>query len=867
MCEYLVPLEKAEDNLLITHEGRVWANYLLQGVNVSPYNPTTIVDAQGANKELFKALSTLRSADMLLLGVKAKVQPEDIISRIVAGIPDISIETHPALYQWIDEFYKQLKRGVYEEFERVYFLSIEIPTGTSAGSRAFARAGATNLVDDINMRMVREQEREFFLTIPSTFRAQRTNPDHLRWVHERMRTRGLSVSSMPGDNQSSTFSRGGFTDVMINKVADTDVVFDEFLERLDKGLLPEKERKVKIAQFRKNYRSIRWGQQLAVHSPQQRSDALPDGPASVQSVMAIESFPTEEKKAINSFTYLVDQWIGCDADFALRFHFSQQAISVDSMRQFRKTLDSEEAANAADEFDADDYDNRWREIQALHGSVKKETGPRGIEVAAIFALAHPNRATLRNQVRAFKTQLENSNFTVTHPVGGQFDLLMMMLPGSSCSELGGELKQSSTVHQFSACLPVRRTVAGDAVGFPIAINKENALSQIIHHDLLNATDKGNASIAATGGQGSGKSNFQKVLVGHMSDMNRPNYIIDQSTHGEYVVFSRQLAATEVVDCRNPNVSLDPLKTMPSAVAKQVFLDLMLPLIGLAPDSEEALLLSDLLSDRSRATNRIKSSVDIIEHLDGRGGTKVAQSLRRKLLFWAGQPYTRILFDPRGEDGRPRVLPPFNPSANNVVFLTRGLTVPKGELTDKTPASERFAQVLYTTVAEHTAYQFSITRGLCGFFGDEMSFLEGSTVPEKMIKTPDRTGRKDQKFIVATSQIPKDFNDGNYDLIKKKLILKQETRANAIDAFTWADIPATEKMIERMLTDTSPMDPNNNNMPIPGREGEGWYNDGHGSIVRVKTLGQITKARRRYADTTSSKMIRMDDLAAAGVDHG
>ena len=94
------------------------------------------------------------------------------------------------------------------------------------------------------------------------------------------------------------------------------------------------------------------------------------------------------------------------------------------------------------------------------------------------------------------------------------------------------LLQTSTAYWFSGAMPVRRSFAGDSVGMPIAVNKENANGQIILLDLLNATDKGNASIALTGAQGGGKSHLMKLILLFVTALNRYATVIDHSKHGE-----------------------------------------------------------------------------------------------------------------------------------------------------------------------------------------------------------------------------------------------------------------------------------------------------------------------------------------------
>lgn len=864
MGNFLNPLARAEGNILVAKDGSVWASYLLTGINISPYNPATLLDGQKQNELLFSALSQMDSTDILLSGIKTRTDPDVLAGRVVQGLRQGTTEEYPDLLEQISLFHERCKRGEYTEFQRVYVLSVKIFTGFSAGKTAFAKAGAVNPLEGVDFAKVRKQESEIFGLIPNAFLPARTTPEHLIWLHERTRTRGLSVPFLPTSAQQQPFNAKGFSSVLIKKTADTDVVLDEFIEATAQGRT-QKARKSRFGQFTRNYASTRYGQALAVHSPEQRTDAMPDGPSALQSMMAVAGYPTRDTTTINTFTYLVDQAIGVDADFALRMNFSQEVIGVDHLRRFGKTLSTEAAANVTDHYDEEGYQDRRIEAKKMHNAVRDEPGPRGLQIAAIFAFADPNRKRLTSAMRSIRQHFEGNQFRIVHPVGGQFDLLTQMLPGVPCSELVTELKATTTVRKFSACMPLRRTTVGDAVGIPIAINKENALGQIVLMDLLNATDKGNASLALAAGQGGGKSMMMKAILGWMHDLKRPSYVIDPSPHGEYQVYCSQLGQVQVIDVLSGRVSLDPLKVFADdpELAQQVFLEVMLPLLDLDPHSAQALLLSEAVSPKNRAGRNINSTRDLIDLLatGTMGANESAEPLLRRLQLWAGQRYTKALFDPIRDTGHVERLDGFRPNHQvpTVVFRTAGLPVYKGELREGIPMNKRYSQVMYTLIARITLHHFTQYRGICGLFADELSVLDGSTVLEDLIKTPDRGGRKEGNFVVVANQDARGYDGENFAMIKKKMILKQDTKANASAAFNWADIPATDRLMNRMLTDTTPFDKNNNNMPVAGREGEGWYNDGFGNIARIQTIPVISERRRRYADTTSSKMIRASDL--------
>lgn len=862
MGNYLIPLAAAEHNIVVATDGSVWANYVLRGINVNPYDTSTIAAGQKQNEMLFQALSEVDTNDVLITGVKVRVHPDEIASRIFQGIKKVTPEQYPKLFAHVSAFHQKRLHG-HQEYRRVYVMSVKLPTGgVTPGKGALSKAGGLDPLKGLDWNDIRKRDAEIVGRIPASFDPVRTTPDHLSWLHDRMRLRGLEVPCMPKGPQRRSFNAKGFSAVMINKTADADIVVDQFLDAVENGDVP-KVRASRLGQFRANYRSLKFGQALAVYSPEQRTDTLPDGPAAYQTLMGIEEYPVKDTDTINTFTYLVDQDLGVDADFALRLSFTQKELAPAHAKSFKKVLGQEKTANSQDEFDDEGYDDRHAELGALRSAVRKEAGPRGMKVAAIFAFADANPKVLRTAIDAIRNKFESNEFKVTFPVGGQFDLLEQMMPGSTRSRLAEDLQQLTTVRSFSACMPVRRTEIGDAVGIPIAINKENALGQIVHQDFLNATEDGNGSMAITGAQGGGKSYIIKVLLEWFSDLQCPTTIIDHSPHGEYEVFATQLAGAQVLRIKEPIRSLCPLKVFSDdlTTAHQVYLETMCNLFGISHDDPMANVLSEITSPKSRELRGINSSRDVMAYLADKPG-EVMANLRSKMQYWAGQRYARALFDPVNNAGTVDVLPAFvrSQEVRSVIFRTNGLQLHRGELTEDLSPEKRYAQVIYTLIARITAYDYARIRGLCVFAGDEMSFTKGSRVVEDLVRAPGVSGRKEGNIGLFGSQAASHFDDENYGLINRKLVLKQQTQHNIVEAFGWADIPPTPGLIRRMRTDTSPSLPDERGT-IPGREGEGWYNDGK-AIARIQTLQFTSATTAKFADTRASKMIRAEELSAA-----
>lgn len=865
MGTHYPPLSGRRGNLIFAEDGSIWCNYLLTGLNVNSYRTTSAGAAQDSHELLLTALSEIPTDDIMLTGLRVRVDPISTCRRMTAGIPDWAPKRYRHLHVLLDEFYKRMLAGEYTEFDRVYWLSISQPSRRSISDRLVSTLVDTDPHEEVNWADVADFERRCFDAIPAEFRAKRTTPVSVDWCFDRATTRGLSVPVLtPPEEGGPIPGERAYPEIMIDEAAESSALYSNFLRDLADGRIAGGK-----PSLRQRFRSLTAGKVMSIAHPSRRTAELPDGPVSYQSMMGIARYPARYSDQVSSFTYLVDQAIGVDADFTLRMRFSQSLTDTAAVSETERNLVSEGTANADDEFEAFDYDSRRAELRRFHDAVRAESVPRGMQVAAIFAFGSSDLDHLNGRVAALTQRFRSNGYTPLHPVGGQRELWTMMMPGSRRTRLGDDLLQTTTAHWFSGAMPIRRSFAGDAVGMPLAINRENANGQIILLDLLGATDRGNASIAFTGAQGSGKSNAMKLVLLFVTALNRYAAVVDHSKHGEWSVFARQIARTQVVDAAAGQWSMDPLKCLPSPQAETVMMAHYLPLFGFSTKSPEAAYLASILRPEFRGVRGITSTRKLMDWLKSTGEAE-AKALSLNFEHWAALPYTRTFIDPPPRPGSGDGLPPFDNLADLAarmergetphctVFRTHELPVYRGENPSAASDLNQWSAAVYGTIARMTAHRFALIRGTCVFFGDEISFLKGNEdVVELLIRSPDRTGRKDRNFVVVASQHAEDF-DHNYAMIEKRAALRQPVEANARAALTHLDMPVLDSLVDMMTTQTSPPDPDNNNLPRAGRQGEGWWNDGI-NTVRVQFLPIIATALARFADTTSSRMIRESDL--------
>ena len=881
MGNHIPPLSKRRKNLIFSEDGSVWCNYLLTGLNVNSYRPETAAAAQDSHELLLTALSEIPTDDILLAGSRVRVDPLSTHRRITGGIPDWEPDRYRHLEHLINEFYQRMASGEFVEFDRVYWLSISQPSRRTISERMVSTLVETDPHEGLDWADLGDFEKRCFAAIPPEFRPVRTVPELVDWYFERATTRGLTVPILPPPRSGAvTPTERAYPEVVFDEAAEATALYSTFLRDLDAGRdytkkLSKIDRKTSLF---KRFRTLSAGTVMAISHPgKARIAELPDGVTSYQSLFGIARYPARFTDQVSSFTYLVDQAIGGDADFALRLRFSQDLVDTKSVSDTERDLVSEGEANSADEFEAYDYDKRRAELRRFHDAIRAESGPRGMQVAAIFAFGSSDLDELTGRVAALQQRFRSNGFTPLLPVGGQKELWTMMMPGSRRTRLGNDLLQTTTARLFSGAMPIRRSFAGDAVGIPIAINKENANGQIVLLDVLGATERGNGSIALTGAQGRGKSNLMKLILLFVTLLNRYSTAVDHSKHGEWAVFARQIARTQVVNAATGDspggpVSMDFLKCLPSPLAETTMMAHYLPLFGFETKSPEGAYFAKVLNPLFRNPRGINSTRKLMGFLKTTGDAE-ARALSLNFEHWAALPYTRAFIDPPERGHGDMGLPPFDNLADlaarmesgstpySTVFRTHELPVYRGENPDNATDLNKWAASVYGSIARMTAHRFAQIRGTCVFFGDEISFLKGNEdVVELLVRSPDRTARKDANFGVFGSQHGEDF-DHNYAMIEKKAALGQKVAGNARAALKHMDMPILDSLINMMVTQTSPPDPDDNTRTRAGREGEGWWNDGNSNIVRVQFLPILSASLARFADTRSSKMIRETDLDA------
>lgn len=855
MAEYTsrVAVKRRVRNVVFMSDGTIWVNYLLTPPAVNRYSDTSISGVQSANSAFFRDLEHIGSDDYILSGLTVSVGEQEILNRIVSGLPGFSDSAYPEARKQITALRRQIKTGMINERRRVFWLSVRYPAKTSMFERLRANAFEKDIFEDTSESSLAQFESRVFKTIPKSMRPQRTAPEHMEWLIERSTLRGVQIPEEPVvDVHTVMPNSSSFPPVEFDESAAGTALLQDFVARMDAD---DPDLEAKKESFMANFRGLKDSTIIEVRRPDTTSRNFPKGIVSYQAPFAVTGFPTRMDYGFQNFTAMVDQATGMDGDFTIRFNYAEGLKDNTQLNKNLKNMDYDVESNTESELDAADYANRTRELYDFYQARQQEQTPVPMRVAAIFSFGSGNLQTAEDRYRAIRTAFSNAGFRIAQPPAGKIDLWELMLPCVASDSLVDDLYGVTTANLFGGYAPLRSYRLGDGVGIPFAINIDNAMGQIVHLDLLNATERGNASIALTGAQGRGKSYAMKVISTWMDALRLHLVMLD--SQGEWATFASGLTSHEIIDLYNARVSIDPLKVIDDpAAASEMFVSLFLPLLGVKSDSKVASDFTAFVSPQNRQLHKDRNTArgvfEAIARLKDPRFMDIIGSVNQLLkndLFAA-------LVDPV-DRGVVNKLPPADFNHRVVVFLTRGLRLPRSgvEMADM-DLTERYTIMVNTAVAMYTRRHFEGIKSTGAFVGDEMSFYRGLSVLKPLIQDQDRTGRKFGKFVMAGSQTDDEFRDDEYKLVRKRVVMGQEKNDNAMGSLDWADFDTSPSMVRELVDNTSPLDPDNNNLPMKGRAGEAFFNDGV-SKGKIRVLPQLQSSIERLADTSTSKFIRYD----------
>ncbi|MGJ6127120.1 ATP-binding protein [Mycolicibacterium sp. Y3] len=881
------PIAARHGNVVILKNGDAWVNYLVEGINFSPHDLDSVEGAQFANAGVFANLAALGFVEEVYVrGFKVKVPAETLTRRCIDHVPSwarYESTWYRAASEGLTHFNNMYKTGERASFERPFWISLKVG---SVDPKFYERwleslGFGTALVDT---QVVQVRERQVWDAIPAEFNAVRTNPGDLEWAIQRASTLGLSNSTvpyLPGRKQDPTMVPGNnnFPLVTITSGHEAESLADTFLDRCAAESNGNADRLARI--FRDGvlhrYRSLRRESSIAVHVPGRRTTDLPDGYTTYQTVLTVASGPSlQGSYAIQKMSGIVDGFHGLDGDIAMRITFTplpgRKAAKVLGKAQRRNNADDE--ALSESEFDATEFAEKDSQLRTLFRFASGEGVLANVHLSFIFGDANYHK--LEEKVQKVIGELASTkddsddSFQVFRHVGAQQELWQSLLPCTAATPLIDDTRLTQTPALLGAVMPLRRQTLGDPYGWPIGVNQENSLGQVVYSDFINPTAAGDGSIMLFGEQGTGKSMFMKTIAFAVHDLLGEVWLVDPT--GEMEVVAGQLDDAVVLDLIDTAVSLDLLKCLPPGEAAAAWLDTWCPLLGVELNTEEYERLATVIAPAYREvhysplsnTPGLNTTRQVFEHI-AHESDEVAVRLRRALNGIKALPGVACLLDPVDVNtGKVHDLPAFNAAQSRfVVFNTRQYVLRAGET--ETATSSRIATAVFTTIAALAKFYFDRSPRVCLFGLDEAHSLDAPIIKRNILADTNKKGRKFKNLVLVSTQTAQDVGDG-LELVTKRGSFRQRSAENAVPALRKVHITPTPSALNLISRHLSPIeyvtsDPRDPIKVIKGREGELLWFDGT-RVGKMQTFPPFIPSRAAAADTSPDKIVRVDDHRAA-----
>lgn len=461
-----------------------------------------------------------------------------------------------------------------------------------------------------------------------------------------------------------------------------------------------------------------------------------------------------------------------------------------------------------------------------------------------------------DDARAFLRADSTAAFTWARPLGLEEDIFWASQPGSIMSPELRDYQQLASGRVMGQTAPITNHKLGTEGGILAGINQSTALPKPWFIDLFSTTRSDNLSpsIFVSGEQGAGKSMFLKKLAGAIADRGGQIMALDSTSEKEWFKFLAALGhGVAAVDIAEPELSVDPLRTLPLKKGSKVAEEFLLTLLGLSATKQgEGVTIAKSLKAEYLAEHGIDSMGAWHRHLGSPECTlKNARELADQLDVFIDRDLTggmaAAVFDSS--------LPPLDLTARAIVIGINSVVQPNVEeltaehLFREMPAEKIFGRAMMAMLMGMARDVLNADPGQeTALVGDEIHFWTRSPAALRALEEMIRFGRHVQGAVLGGSHNPeKDLVDSTVrGLIKNRLVLRtpdlELARAGARflgfearkdDPEAQAQFDATVRSIQN----------------LPKNKGQGIFRDHHGAIGRVQTLMPARPDRREAAKST------------------
>lgn len=846
------PVTDLAGHLMWTRSGTVWATWRLSGLRYSG----TIADKR-AVRDLHRLLIRSLDGEALLLSYMLSEDPVQVVERMIEGV---DLAQTPG---WVEECEATL--DALEDIpmgERFHWLAVPLAnTGWERWTTA-ARAAWRDFKDrldvplahrapaDVQARVVQAAQIESL--IPAPFRPRQVSVAEQAWIANHAQRRGMLDEPVPAQIPQDMHPGAD----LVSAAVISEPVLDEGArsDLVDAGAF------AKVNVLRQRVLKV----------------AHPATPASHQAILAVAETPSGGLTFPGSeFLLHLDQ-TGYDVDWAIRLRINSREKVLPRNRKAVKDLneqfdhrDKEEAqgtglhdlrlaAELLTEYDkifADDKLEVEVEHTMLFALGVARTSPEQSD-AELTSLVDEHAHALT------KTLKDSVGMRLERIAGHQSELWWGMQPGSPRTPMIKTYAQFTSSEHFSKLVPFVGNQLGGQRGAAFALNKGTSRPQVVHVDLAGYPELDvSGAILAVGEMGAGKSVLLKTCASDLVDKGGQWWAIDKSEDGEWAVFARTFESHQVVDAMDPQVTMDPLMTLPAEQAGDVLRTFLVQLLNIDTTGGLGVVLGQVTEAAYLQGHQITSSAQLCAHLADGGcdlpdeeDRRLARQLGQAMRNWTKTGVARVIFDDS--------LPPVDLTVSATAWRTHGMEQP----TDREMSNEHlFKQLPPEKVFGRAYYRMlcRLARRLCfadrsraaAFVTDEMYDITQNSENVGDIQHFLRRGRRPKALLLAGTHDVGDLHDEVLaGLIPTRVLVRHRDAGLAANGLRWLGIkeddPAWADMLKKVTEDLAPVQ-GDQGVPLE-RRGEAFLRDAFGGIGLVKILPPARPSRRAAVFTTPPK---------------
>ena len=770
------PPRSCVGQLVWTASGATWAIWRVRP-KTYPYLP--VGEKLGFHARLRKAVVAL-GAESMLLSVCERIDPADVVERMVAGL---ELGEHKA---WVDVASRTLEElGEEGLYRRAHFVAALLPHTSTGGALRAALGSARAQVGDafglaptpVAAREVTDRQRQAD-TITTKLRAnlhvRPATPAEIRWLYARAPRRGVSDPVLDASwTPRGTRRRRGQDEVVrgAGLASLGDAVYYEGGEKNDAD------------------RPSRHRRYLRVET---------EAGTSYQTVAAVADMP-------HSFVFPGGaEWFARADEFPFPVDWCARIKAIPNAEaQVKAKKQDRQLRGQADEWDGEVAGAPPSLAQALEGITEERArlaanpGEPELECTLLFCLWADNLADLEDRAEQLRDAFQVDEYQLPRPTGGQLALYGAMLPGAPLPPVGRVYSQWLMPGDLAAGAPFAGTEVGDPQGMLLAYSLDAGMLQPVLFDPTYGPQIDRSpSLFATGALGSGKSYFLKLVA--WSTLARGGQVIalDRTPKGEYVNFARvvpgKVRTVRLSADAEAEVCLDPLRVFrdPKERIRYTLGFLSLLTATNPTDLEGAALGEAVRRVAERRGGRLPDVITVLGELAGSDPS--ADVVYRKVRHAAAGELAGLAFG----DG-----PTLDLDADLIVFHTPGLVLPdraaveSAHLARQMLPEQIFSQaLLYLVAATARSLAFADDSRFAGVAMDETWALTSNPQGQQLLLETVRDSRKHNAACWLASQHPTDLGDRRLLALIGNHFVFQQARESVRDALESLGIEATESLI-------------------------------------------------------------------------